>query len=466
MTFAPPGHRQGRGVDPDALAILGKDFFAADILVTGGLDDFDSSGKVLQRAQDLMAEAVRADKAFFSTCGSSLSVKAAMLAVAGPNDKLLISRHAHKSVISALVISGAWPVWVPPRWDAKRHLSHPSGPRQMRPLLEASPDAVGAIVATPTDYGTCADLQAISDLCHEYGKVFIVDEAWGAHFPFHQRLPQWGMDVGADLCVTSVHKMGAAIEQSSVFHLKGDRVDPAVLKARSDILSTTSPSTLVYASLDAWRRQMMMHGKELLERTIARAVGLRERVNQIAGIVAEGEELCGPNSAADIDPLKLVIDLIDLDVSGYEAAKWLRDNKSVEVGLSDHRRVTVQITQGDDEARVDALVEALQALAHNASELPSIPRIDLPEPGELELETAVRPRDAFFGEAEAVDASRAAGRVCAELLTPYPPGVPAVAPGEVLTKAVVDYLRTGLASGMKIPDAADPKLQTIKVMSR
>jgi arginine decarboxylase len=219
VVFGPPGHKQGRGVDPRVLDVLGEGVFASDVLLLNGLDDRRESQNVLGKAQELMADAVGADRSFFSTCGSSLSVKTAMLAVAGPGEKLLVSRNAHKSVVSGVIINGTDPVWVHPHFDAERHLAHPPEAADVERALEAHPDAKGMLLITPTDWGTCADIAGIAELCHSRDVALIVDEAWGAHLPFHPDLPAWGMSCGADLVVTSVHKMGGAIEQSSVFHL-------------------------------------------------------------------------------------------------------------------------------------------------------------------------------------------------------------------------------------------------------
>src|SRR3954449_3832082 len=276
VIYGPPGHKQGRGVDQRVLEVLGDKAFASDMLMLNGLDDRAMSQGILTDAEDLMADAVRADKAFFSTCGSSLSVKSAMLAVAGPGEKLLISRNAHKSVIAGVIINGTHPVWVHPKWDDQRKLSHPPEPDDVRGALEENPDARGMLLITPTDWGTCADIAGTAELCHQHRIPLIVDEAWGAHLPFHDSLPTWGMDAGADVVVTSVHKMGAAIEQSSVFHLQGDLVDPTRLKQREDLLGTTSSSSLVYGSLDGWRRHMVEHGEQLLGTTLERARRIRE----------------------------------------------------------------------------------------------------------------------------------------------------------------------------------------------
>ncbi|PWI42816.1 ornithine decarboxylase [Streptomyces sp. ICBB 8177] len=461
--FTPPGHKQGRGADPRVRAVLGEGVFASDVLAIAGLDDRMSSAGVLERAQELMADAVGARHTFFSTCGSSLSVKSAMLAVAGPHEKLLVSRDAHKSVVSGLILSGVRPIWVEPRFDEERGLSHPPGPEAYEAAFAEHPDARGALVTSPTPYGTCADMAAIAEVCHRRGRPLIVDEAWGAHLPFHPDLPAWAMSVGADVCVTSVHKMGSGLEQGSVFHLQGDLVDPAVLESREDLLGTTSPSVLLYAGMDGWRRQMVEQGHELLDAAIRLAGSVRERVEELEGLHVNGPEFLGPDRAAQLDPLQVVIDVSGLGTTGYRVADWLREHRHVNTHLSDHRRVSAQFTHADDPHTADLLLVALDDVSSQAHHLEPSVRVDVPSPRELRLEQVVLPRDAFFGRTEQVPVKEAAGRVVAEMLTPYPPGIPAALPGERLNAAVVDYLRGGVEAGMVVPDATDPKLESVRV---
>ncbi|WP_438309685.1 aminotransferase class I/II-fold pyridoxal phosphate-dependent enzyme [Streptomyces sp. HUAS TT3] len=466
VVYGPPGHKQGRGADPRVADVVGIDVFRSDVLLLNGLDDRRQSQGLLEQAQELMADAVGAEHAFFSTCGSSLSVKTAMLAVAGPGEKLLVSRNSHKSVISAVVINGVEPVWVHPKFDAQRHLAHPPEPEDVRRRFKEHPDAKGMLLVTPTDWGTCADVQGVARTCHDFDVPLIVDEAWGAHLPFHPDLPPWGMCHEADLVVTSVHKMGGAIEQSSVFHLQYDRVSPEVLKQREDLLATTSASTLVYATLDGWRRQMAENGRELLDAALHRAQRIRAAAQDLPGLQVMDREVVRSGLAADIDPLKIVIDVRELGVSGMQAAEWLRTHRHVDVGGSDTCRISASITHADDAETEETLLAALRALVDAADGMEARPAVDLPDPSALELEQAMRPRDAFFAPAEHVPAERAAGRIAAELVSPYPPGVPAIAPGEVITKEVVDYLRSGVEHGVLIPDAADSSVRTLRVVAR
>ncbi|MEV3988639.1 ornithine decarboxylase [Streptomyces sp. NPDC049837] len=462
--FTPPGHKQGRGADPRVRAVLGDAVFRSDVLATSGLDDRTSSHGILAKAQELMADAVGAEHTFFSTCGSSLSVKAAMLSVAGPHEKLLVGRDAHKSVVSGLVLAGIVPIWVDPQWDAERHLAHPPSADAFRAAFAEHPDARGALVTTPTPYGTCSDLPAIAETCHQHGVPLIVDEAWGAHLPFHPDLPTWAMDAGADVCVTSVHKMGSGLEQGSVFHLQGDLIEPEVLKNREDLLGTTSPSVLVYAALDGWRRQMVQHGHALYDDALALAKSVRARIAEIDGLHVHGrDDFCGPGRAADLDPLQVIVDITALGTTGYRAADWIREHHHINLHLSDHRRSSAQLTHADDERSAHALLDALRDVTEHAEELRPAAEVEVPDPAELRLEQVMLPRDAFFGRAEQVPWEKAVGRISAEMLTPYPPGIPAVLPGEKLNSEVLHYLRSGVEAGMVVPDAADTEVKTVRV---
>ena len=412
-----------------------------------------------------MAEAVGAERAFFSTCGSSLSVKAAMMAVAKGADGLLLSRDSHKSVVAGLILSGVQPRWITPQWDADRHFSHPPSPEQVRQAWVKYPDAAGALIVSPSPYGTCADLAGIVEVCHQRGKPLIVDEAWGAHLPFHDDLPTWAMDAGADVCVVSVHKMGAGFEQGSVFHLQGNLVDEDRLSKCADLLMTTSPNVMVYAALDAWRRQMVERGHDLLGAALKLADEVRKRIEQIPDVQVLEDELLGKQASHDLDRLQVLLDVEATGTSGYQGVDWLRERRQLDLGEHDHRRMLVTMSFADDLYTADRLVNALTAWREAARKFDAPPRIDLPSPDEIELQTIILPRDAFFGPTEMVPAERAAGRVSAEQITPYPPGIPAVVPGEELNDAVINYLRSGADAGMRLPDPSDPTVRQFRVVA-
>jgi arginine/lysine/ornithine decarboxylase len=463
--FTPPGHRQGRGTDDRVLAVLGREPFLDDVLASGGLDDRRTSHEYLKHAEDLMAEAVGADLAWFSTCGSSLSVRAAMMAVAGGDGSLLVGRDSHKSIVAGLIFSGVQPRWITPRWDAEHHFSHPPSPHQVEETWEKHPDAAGALIVSPSPYGTCADIAGIAEVCHARGKPLIIDEAWGAHLPFHENLPTWAMDAGADVCVVSVHKMGAGFEQGSVFHVQDERIDQDRLSACADLLMTTSPNVLVYAAMDGWRRQMVQRGHELLGGALDLACQLRQDIEAIPDVKVLDDELLGVQASHDLDRMQVLMDVSATGTSGYQAHDWLREHAHIDTGMSDHRRMLATLSMADDQDTAGRLTEALWAWRKAADDFDPPPRIDLPSPEQLQLETVCLPRDAFFGRVERVPTDRAAGRVAAEQCTPYPPGIPAVVPGERLNDAVLDYLCSGVRAGMNVPDAADPSLRTIRVLA-
>jgi arginine/lysine/ornithine decarboxylase len=259
--------------------------------------------------------------------------------------------------------------------------------------------------------------------------------------------------------------MGAGFEQGSVFHVQGDLVDLSRLAACADLLMTTSPNVLIYAAMDGWRRQMVQHGEELLGRALELACDLRSRIDQLPGLHVLQDELIRAEASHDLDRLQILITVDGLGISGYQAADWLREHCRLDMGLSDHQRILATLSMADTEETAERLVQALQALIAAAPTLAAPSPIALPDPGGLELETVVLPRDAFFGRIETVSAADAVGRVAAEQITPYPPGIPAVVPGERISAEVIDYLRTGLKAGMVLPDPADPSLDTIRVLT-
>jgi arginine/lysine/ornithine decarboxylase len=272
------------------------------------------------------------------------------------------------------------------------------------------------------------------------------------------------MGAGADVCVVSVHKMGAGFEQGSVYHVQGDLVDAAHLSQCADLLMTTSPNAILYSAIDGWRRQMVQHGRALYDAALGLAADLRTRIDALDGLHVHGrEDFCAPGRAADLDPLQLVVDLSELGTTGYLAGDWLRSHHQVDLHVCDHRRISAQLTHADDSTTAHVLVSALTELVAVAPGLPPAGKVHVPDPARLRLEQVLLPRDAFFGAVERVPVEEAAGRITAEMLTPYPPGIPATLPGERLNGDVVAYLRTGADAGMLVPDAADPRLRSVRV---
>ena len=462
--FTTPGHKMGRGVAADVLSVLGDKAFSSDLAMTGAVDDRRASRGWLTQAQELAADAFDADETTFSTNGSSLSVHATLMAVAHPGEKVLIVRNMHKSVVAGLILSGVHPVYLAPALDEELELSHGIEPEALDSALRAHPDAHAVLVTSPTYYGVSADVQALSAVCHAHGIPVIVDEAWGAHFPFHPDLPPHAARGGADLTITSVHKTLAAFGEGSIIHLKGSLVDSKRLSRSVDLLESTSISSLILASLDGARRQMMLEGEALLDRTLSLARGARTQVSAIEGLQVLGTEVVGRPGAAGLDETKFVVDVRGLRLNGFQAADWLYANCRVNVELCDQRRILAIISIGDTAQSVGRLVDAMRDLAKWARQQPRDCTVRIPPQRDLLMEVVMPPREAFFAPAESVPLHEAVGRIAAEMLSPYPPGIPACSPGERLTEPVVEFIRVLAEAGMYAPDVVDPSFKRLRVV--
>jgi arginine/lysine/ornithine decarboxylase len=451
-TFSLPGHRFGRGIDDRTAEVLSRDTFGADVIM---------AKSAVPEAEALYAEAVGARHAVFTTCGSSISIHTAMLTVTGPGRKVLVDRNVHKSVVASLILAGVEPVWLRPCWDHERQIAHPAPTEVVAAELQRHPDVSAVVLITPTEYGTGADVGGTAQLCHERGIPLLVDEAWGGHFGFHPAPPTAAVQAGADLAVQSLHKADGGLCQASIILLGGNLVDPVDVRLRLDLITTTSPSALLYGSIDGWRRHLALDGEDLIDGALKRAAHLRDRLRRVADLDVIDESIHEVPGVAEWDPLKLSVDVTRLGITGYQAKEWLQSEWQIAAQLGDARRVVFSLTYADDESALDRLGEALESMADDPPD-PDRPEPAVPDLTELNLEQAMPPRDAFFAATESV--SDPVGRISAEMISPYPPGVPAILPGERFTEAVVSYLRAGRSAGMTIPDASDPELNTFRVV--
>ncbi|MBO0811516.1 MAG: aminotransferase class V-fold PLP-dependent enzyme, partial [Microlunatus sp.] len=451
-SFSLPGHRFGRGIDDRTAEVLSPGAFASDVPM---------AKSAVSEAEELYADAIGAKQVIFTTCGSTVSIHTSVLTVAGPGRKVLVDRNVHKSVVAALIMGGIEPVWLRPNWDHQREIAHPASPQAAAEALQADPDISAMIVITPTEYGTGADVHGFAELCHQYGIPLLVDEAWAAHFGFHPDPPTAAIQAGADLAVQSLHKAGAGLCQASMILLGGDLIDPVDLRLRLDMITTTSPSALMYGSIDGFRRRIVLHGKELIDAALERAERIRQRLQKIDAFEVIDDSIHRSEGVAEWDPLKLCVDVSALGITGYQAQEWLTSQRQLDAQLGDTRRVVCSLTYSDDDAAIDRLAEAFESLAADPPAPdrtpPAIPALE-----DLDLEQAMTPRDAFFADTEQL--ADPIGRISAEMISPYPPGVPAILPGERFTGPLVEYLRGGKQAGMTIPDAADPELNTFRVV--
>jgi arginine/lysine/ornithine decarboxylase len=326
------------------------------------------------------------------------------------------------------------------------------------------PEAKAVFVVSPTDYGVAAELDRIAEVCHAHGKPLVVDEAWAAHFPWHRGLPISGVQAGADLVIHSVHKSGAGLLQASVLHINGDLVDAGEIGHRMDLLATTSASTPVYASIDGWRRHMARRGEAVIDESLYLVRQCRAQVSEIEGLSVLDPGALSGFAIGGLDPYKLTVDVSELGTTGFEVAERLRGEHRVNVLLGNRRRITAMLSPGDGRSRLMRLTDALRAVAaeprHDGRR-----RVEMPSLEDFELDLAMPPREAYFGRVEEVPAGQAPGRICAEMISPYPPGIPVVVPGERITREVMEYLVSGAAAGFLIPDATNPAMETVRVVA-
>jgi arginine decarboxylase len=413
-----------------------------------------------QRAQTLAAEAWGAKRSWFLINGASQGNHVALLALAHAGAEVVVQRNAHSSTVDALVLSGLRPHFAAPEIDPELGIAHCLTPEALDRALSETPGAVGATVVSPTYFGAVADVAGLAEVAHARDVPLVVDEAWGAHLAFHDTLPAHALALGADLVISSVHKVVGSLTQSAIVHLgHGGRLDERVVDRCVTLVESTSPSALLSGSLDAARRQAAVDGEPLLGRTIEGLARARAEVREIAGLDVLDERLVGAPGVHGYDPLRLVIDVRGTGHSGYELARRLRELDDVNLELAGEN-VMVAVF-GIGEGRADRL---LAALRHAVEALPGAEpaRVSFAPPppwGEL----AMTPREAFFGPQEVVAADEAVGRVAAESLAAYPPGIPNVLPGERLTAETIEYVRRALDLGGSLRGASDRRLRTVRV---
>jgi arginine decarboxylase len=463
--FHVPGHKGGQGADPGLIEAIGERALSFDIpSLIQGIDVPPPEPTPFERAQALAAQAWGAKRSWFLLNGASQANHVALLALAHTGGEVLVQRNAHSSTIDALVLSGLRPTFVAPELDPELRLAHCLTPESLEEALDATPGAAGATVVSPTYFGATADVASLAEVAHAHGVPLIVDESWGAHFPFHERLPTHALAAGADLAVSSVHKVVGSLTQSAIVHLReGALIDELVVDRCVTLTESTSPSSLLGASLDAARRHAVLDGHELLEETIAAMEQMREEIRVIDGLDVLDERLCSAPGVFAYDPLRLVIDVRGTHADGYELARLLRRHDDVNMELAGENVLVGVFGMGEDAAEHGKrLIAALREVTAELPERPEGAHEDFAPPppwGEL----AMSPREAFFGPQEVVAAAEAIGRVAAESLAAYPPGIPNVLPGERLTAETLDYVQTALDHGGSLRGASDRKLRTVRV---
>ncbi|AFY58942.1 arginine/lysine/ornithine decarboxylase [Rivularia sp. PCC 7116] len=460
--FYTPGHKQGKGISSKLVNYFGKAVFSADLTELTQLDCLFAPEGVIQEAQQLAAEAFGASQTWFLVNGSTCGIEAAIIATCRDGDKIILPRNVHSSVISGLILSGTIPIFINPEYDADLDIAHGITTKSLETALQKHADAKAVMIVYPTYYGVCGDIKAIAQLTHEYNIPLIVDEAHGAHFAFHPEFPISALAAGADLTVQSIHKTLGAMTQASMLHIQGERININRINKALQLTQSTSPSYLLLASLDAARQQIALHGKELLTRTLQLAEEARNRINQIPGFSTFFFSLSSPS----LDKTRLTVTVSELGITGFEAEEILDEKFNVTPEFASHKTVTFIISLGNTESDIEQLVKAFTTLAkeyrkpflvkekgfslwNHFSEF-NIPHLS--------------PRQAFFSSTQTVPIKEAINRISAETVCPYPPGIPLLIPGEIITSAVAEYLLNVKAMGGFISNCADTSLCTLKVV--
>jgi arginine/lysine/ornithine decarboxylase len=463
VAFCTPGHKLGRHVPESMQQLIGLAPFQADFPDLPGLNLFETDG-VIAAAQTLAAETFGADRTWFLVNGATVGVMATILATCGPSDKIIVPRNAHASVISGLVLAGAHPIFIQPVYDPEWDLVYSSSPATITAALKQHPDVKAVLIVSPTYHGVCGDVAAIAHQVHQHHIPLIVDEAHGAHFGFHPSLPPSALSAGADLVVQSTHKGLSALTQAAMLHLQGTRIDAARLQQILQLLQSSSPSSLLLASLDGARQQVALQGQSLLEKHLRIAKALRQQLTALAKIrVLERPQKPQPGFR-DLDPLRLTVDVSGLGMDGFTADEQLMKQFGVIAELPSQRHITFILGLGTQSTDIKPLLNAFQQwnAQSKASTQPQQTFSAIVSDCEQPL---LSPRQAFFAAQDNVPLPQAIGRISAETICPYPPGIPLLLPGEVITESALTHLLHIQASGGLITGCTDASLRQLRVVS-
>lgn len=462
-----PGHKGGIGSDPAFRDAVGEQAIALDIpLVTHGVD-IGSPVAPLDHALELAAEAWGAKQTWFLSNGATQGNHAICLFLAGLGEEVIVQRNVHASTIDGLILSGLRPRWIAPELNPELGIAHCPLAESLELALADSPGAAGVIVVSPTYYGAVADVRALAEIAHSWDVPLIVDEAWGSHFAFHDALPEHALSAGADLVLSGTHKLVGSLGQSAMLHLSHGSeglIDEAAVQRALTVVSSTSPSSLLMGSLDAARRNAVLRGAELIEDSIAVLAKTRAAIRELPGFDVIDDRLLQHPGVYDYDPLRLAIDVRGTGASGYEIARVLREEHDLHLELRTEQMLVAVFGLAEPaEESCQRLINGLESTAARLERRPpASKRRELglpPRWGAL----AMTPRAAFFGKQEAVPLKRSVGRVAAESLAAYPPGIPNVFPGERLTTRTVDFIQGTLEQGGIVRGLSDPSARTIRV---
>ena len=464
IPFHVPGHKKGVGADAEFKKFMGDNPFKIDVTVFKLVDSLHHPTGPILEAQALAADAYGADATFFSIHGTSGAIQAMIMSVINAGDTIIVPRNVHKSVTAGIILSGAVPVYMQPELDKNLGIANGVLPETVEEALRQNPHAKAVLIINPTYYGVSTDLKRIAEIVHSYDIPLIVDEAHGPHLNFNDKLPMSAMEAGADLCAQSTHKIIGALTQGSLLHVRTKYVDVARVQQIMNLLQTTSPSYILMASLDTARRQIALEGEELLDYAIGLAEYVRAEVNQIPGFYCYGKELLGKPGVFAIDPTKICITCRDLGITGFDLDMILSTKYHIQMELSDLYNVLAVGSFGDTQENMDKLLDALREISteYMSKSTRKADFIDIPPiPKQVLI-----PREAFNGQKISVPLVDSIGEVSGEFLMAYPPGIPVLCPGEVITEEIVNYVQDLKNTGLYVQGTEDPKVENIMVVVR
>lgn len=461
-SFHTPGHKNGNAIDPLLRKFVGKNLFAMDVTVFPEVDSLHDPTGPIRQAQRLYADLYGSKEVFFLVNGSSSGNQAMLIAACNPGDSVIVSRNAHKSVMSGIILSGVWPIWIQPELDKHFDVFFDSSPQQIDATLKKYPEAKAVFITHPTYHGIATDIKTIAQIVHDHGKLLLVDEAHGSHLKFSSQLPMSALDAGADLVVHSAHKTLAVMSQGSVLHYNTDAIDINRLRSVVSMLQTTSPNYLILATLDLARRQMYQKGEHLVAQMVRNGKYARKKIKTLKRITTFSRNDIRARGY-DLDTTKLSINVTRTGLDGQKVEDILAKQYAVQVDCADIYNLIAIMGVGTQKKDIIALVHALADIEEKYHGPLRNDERDLPS---LTTEMFLSPRDVFLSsEAKKVSIRKAAGHISAQTLTPYPPGIPILIPGERISQEICDYLSHLNAKAIRVSGQETKKLTSIKVVS-
>lgn len=458
VPFDVPGHKHGKG-NPELTNFLGEKCMSVDVNSMKPLDNLCHPVSVIKKAEQLAADAFNAAHAFFMVGGTTSSVQSMIMASVKAGEKIIMPRNVHRSAINAMILTGAIPIYVNPEVDKRLGISLGMSIDQVKQAIIDNPDAKAILINNPTYYGICSNLKEIVRLAHEHNMLALVDEAHGTHFYFSDDLPMSAMEAGADMASVSMHKSGGSLTQSS-FLLLGPNINPDYVRQIINLTQTTSGSYLLMASLDMSRKNLALNGKEIFEKVRYLAKYARKEINQIGDYYAYCKELINGDSVYDFDVTKLSIFTLDVGLAGIEVYDILRDEYGIQIEFGDIGNVLAYLSVGDSEANIERLVGALSEIRRRFKK----DRSGMLDHEYINPEVVISPQDAFYGEKESLPLMQGVNRVCSEFVMCYPPGIPILAPGEKITKEILNYILYAKDKGCFMTGPEDMEINNLNVL--